>query len=107
MKPTNEATHPYLAIKNWAKYQSSLKQPTMSWIKDYSDQTVDTEYARLTIFQRAVLQECRRLRGRLGANIPNDAAFIGRAACVLPEERRLIPRTLGTLIARGFLVPTL
>lgn len=98
---------PYLTVRNWDKYQSKTKSDkSLPWVRDYTDQTVDDAYSRLTLFQRAVLQECRRLRGRLGKNIPNDAAYIGRAACVLPEERRLLPRALSVLVLRGLLEPS-
>lgn len=101
--PPATITLPYLAIKNWNKYQSSktVGKP-MPWIRDYCDQP---QTLRLTMFQRALLQECRRLRGRLGKNLPNDIVWISRACSILPLERRYCHSTMTVLISKGYLIP--
>lgn len=93
----------YLAIKNWEKYQSSYAS---KWIKDYTEQDIDENICRLTLFQRQVLQGIRRLRGRLGKNVPNDATYIARTMYALPTDRPHIRHAIDTLLAHEFLVLT-
>jgi hypothetical protein len=104
----SEQSLPYLAIKNWEKFQTPPKkdgQP-LPWLRDYADQIADMDYCRLTVYQRGILQECRRLVQRRLTNIPNDAQFIGRAASLMPQDRINLRSTIAHLIAKGFLVPT-
>src|SRR5208337_4015751 len=89
MKHADTTTSPeapkfkFLAIKNWTKFQSGkYHQKSLNWHKDYSNQIDDREYSKLTLLQRAVLQECRRLRARLAHNIPNDTRFIATASAI-------------------------
>ena len=93
----------YLAIKNWDKYQSSYAS---KWIKDYTEQDVDENICQLTLFQRQVFQGIRRLRGKLGKNVPNDAMYIARTMYALPTDRPHIRHAIDTLLAHEFLVLT-
>jgi len=101
----------WLAIKDWETQQVDGKGRVIAhgtpvrWIRDYTGREDDREYARLSMFQRAVLDGCRRLRGRMGRNLPNDATHIARAMNSLPTERARIADTIATLIERGFLIP--
>lgn len=93
----------YLAVKNWDKYQAGTRG---KWIKDYVDRESDPDYAKLTMFQRALLDGICRLRGRLGKNLPNDSTHIARALLVCATERPRIGNAIDTLIERGFLILT-
>jgi hypothetical protein len=93
----------FFDIKNWDTYQSRMSNKG-SWIKDANDQAADPEYQRLTMFQRAVLQECRRLRSRFGKPIPYDPNYVASAASVLPKDRIRLWQALHKLVASGFLV---
>lgn len=94
----------YLAIKNWSKYQSGKKG--WDWIKDYVNQGDDEDLGGLSLFERGLLQELRRLRGRSGKNIPNDATHIARAIHALGTDRARIGNAIETLIERNILVLT-
>jgi hypothetical protein len=94
----------YLAIKNWEKYQSGKKG--WDWIKDYVNQDDDKDLAALSMFERGLLQELRRVRGRSGKNIDNDVTHIARAIHAKGTDRPHIRHALDTLIARNILVPT-
>jgi hypothetical protein len=101
MQPTaSNFTH--LEIKNWDKYQ---KPNTTSWIKDYTNREDDPDFARLTFFQRGLLEGLCRLRARLGKPIPYDIDYISRALCAVAVERRLVGRSIAVTISRGFLIP--
>jgi hypothetical protein len=94
----------FLAVKNWAKYQTATGK--MRWIKVAVDLEDDFHYAQLSFFQRALLQSLWRVRGRIGRNLHNDVTWIAQATHAIPTDRAHIGHALGTLIARGFLVPT-
>src|SRR5579871_6406486 len=95
----------FLAIKNWSKRQSTWTGKR-EWIRDYTDKDADEDYEKLTFFQRQVLDGCRRLRGRLGKNIPNDCGFIARALHASRKDTPHIPHAVRTLTARGLLLLT-
>lgn len=94
----------YLAFKNWAKYQSGKKG--WDWIKDYVNQNDDEELGKLSLFERGLLQELRRLRGRSGKNIPNNATHIAQAVHAIGTDRARIGNALHTLIEQNILVLT-
>ena len=94
----------YLAIKNWGKYQSGKKG--WDWIKDYVNQNDDDELSGLSMFERGLLQELRRLRGRSGKNIKNSVTHIAGAIHAKVTDRPHIRHAIDTLIARGILVLT-
>lgn len=97
-------TFKYLAIKNWKKYQSSKKG--YDWIKDYVNQNDDKELSGLSFFERGLLQELRRLRGRSGKNIHNDVTHIAQAIHAKGTDRPHIRHAIATLVARDVLVLT-
>lgn len=94
----------YLAIKNWEKYQSGKKG--WDWIKDYVNQNDDEELSGLSLFERGLLQELRRVRGRSGKNIHNDVTHIARAIHAKVTDRPHLRHAIDTLIARNILVLT-
>jgi hypothetical protein len=94
----------YLAIKNWGTYQTAKKNA--EWIKDYVGQNDDKDLASLSLFERAVLQELRRVRGRTGKNIDNDITHISSATHAKATDRSHLRHAIGTLIARRLLIPT-
>lgn len=94
----------YLVPKNWSKYQSLRGRG--KWIMDYTEQDGDEDLCKLTLFQRMVLQGVRRIRGRLGKNVPYDPTYIASAIHALPTDRPHIGHALSTLISRGLLVVT-
>ncbi len=103
----------YLAIRNWSKFQSmtdahgkSLEGRRREWIRDYCEKETDTVYADLSLMGRYLIDACRRLRGKLGRNVPNDHMWILRQLDVHPTERGRATHALQMLVGRGFLVPT-
>lgn len=93
----------YLAIRNWETFQSLSRSG--KWIKDYTDQSgTDADISKLSMFARGVLQELRRLRGKLGKNVPYDMEYILSAIHALGTDRPHVHHTIGTLISRGFLI---
>lgn len=94
----------YLEVKNWGKYQASMKH--RDWIRDYVNQNDDEDLGVLSLFERGLLQELRRLRGRTGRNIYNDVTHIALAIHAKGTDRPHIRHALDTLIARKFLIPT-
>lgn len=95
----------YLAPKNWEKRQPG-RSGKSEWIKDYTDKDTDDKYDKLSFYQRQVLDGIRRLRGRLGKNPPNDAAYIARALHAVRTDRPHVAHAVSTLIARGDLLLT-
>lgn len=95
----------FLAIRNWEKRQPGRKGKS-EWIKDYTDKDSDEDYEKLTFFQRQVLDGCRRLRGRLGKNPPNDPMYIARALHAGVTDRPHIGHAISTLLVRGLLILT-
>lgn len=89
----------FLAIKNWDKYQSGKKG--WGWIKDYVNQDDDKDMAALSMFERGVLQELRRVRGRSGKNIDNDMTLIASATHAKGTDRARIGNAIATLIEIG------
>jgi hypothetical protein len=96
----------YLAIRNWDKFQATKDGGPALWIKDYTNKDGDYDYGKLTCFQRYVFDGCRRLRGRFGHNLHNDATWIARALNVMPTERARVVDTIATLVERGLLLLT-
>lgn len=94
----------YLAIKNWAKYQKLFRGKPARYIFDYTDQDSDYDFSKLTMFERGVYAGCRRLRGRFGHNLHNDATWVARALNTLPTDRARISNAMRTLIERGLLI---
>lgn len=95
----------FLAIKNWPKYQSLNRAGT--WIKDYTCQVdLDPAISKLSLFERGVLQECRRIRGKLGKNIPYDLGFLSRAMHATATDRSHLGHAIHRLRSDGFLVLT-
>lgn len=94
----------YLAIKNWEKFQSGKKG--WDWIKDYVNQDDDKDMAALSMFERGLLQELRRVRGRSGKNIANDMKLIASATHAKGTDRARIGNAIGTLIQRKILILT-
>lgn len=94
----------FLAIKNWGKYQAINRSG--KWIKDYTQQDDEPELAKLTMFQRGVYQELRRIRGRRGRNTPNDMEFILCAMSAARVDRPRIPCAIRELTACGLLILT-
>jgi hypothetical protein len=95
----------YLAIKGWNKHQSLNRAG--KWIKDYTSQSSDDDVlSQLTMFQRGVFQELRRVRGRLGGNIRYELKFILTAMCARLEDRPRIPAAIDELLACGQLILT-
>ncbi len=104
---------PYLAIRNWAKWQSttdkngkSLEGRRRDYIRDYCDKETDSQYAALSVTARYLFDACRRLKGKTGRNLPNDHMWILRQLDVDPTERGRCTHALQALITRGLLVPT-
>lgn len=94
----------YLAFKNWAKYQSGKKG--WDWIKDYVNQNDDEDLSGLSLFERGLLQELRRVRGRSGKNIHNTVTHIAGAIHAKSTDRPHIRHAVATLLARGVLILT-
>lgn len=97
---------PYLAIKNWSKYQKLFRDKPAPYIFDFTDQDSDYDFSKLHMFVRGVYAGCRRLRGRFGHNLHNDPTWVARSLNTLPTERARIADALRTLIKRGLLIPT-
>jgi hypothetical protein len=93
----------YLAIKNWEEFQGTY---TRSYIRDYTSQGSDEDYCKLTFFQRHVLQEVRRIRGRIGKNVPYDLHYICRESAATTPDKPRINAALTRLIHDGWLVVT-
>lgn len=93
----------YLAIKNWDRFQSAY---TRAWVRDYTAKEDDEDYVKLSCYQRYILDGCRRLRGRTGKNIPNDATYIARALHTLPTDRPHLRHAIDTLVVHGLLLLT-
>lgn len=107
-KPTPSQTPTgNLAIKNWDKYQSLSKTgKPLPWLRDFADQAIDLDYSRLSLFERGLLQECRRLCTRTGGRpIHGDFTYIARACNIKDTDRARLGHALDTLIQRGFLIP--
>jgi hypothetical protein len=109
----NQDEKKYLAIRNWAKFQSttdkqgkSLEGRRRTYILDFTDKESDSLYADLTIVQRYMIDACRRIRGRLGHNIPNDAMWVVRQLDIPFKERAKAAKAVSRLIEVGFLIPT-
>ncbi|MBZ5720742.1 MAG: hypothetical protein LAO03_10215 [Acidobacteriia bacterium] len=103
---------PYLAIRNWAKFQSttdkngkSLEGRARPYIRDYCDKETDSQYAALSIIGRYLFDACRRLRGKHGRNLPNDYMWILRQLDVDHTERGRATHALQALVTRGLLIP--
>lgn len=94
----------YLAIKNWDKYQSGKKG--WDWIKDYVNQNDDEDLSALSMFERGLLQELRRLRGRSGKNIHNSIRHIAGAIHAMPTDRSHLRHAIDRLIAGNILFVT-
>jgi hypothetical protein len=98
--------YPYLAIRNWDKYQTSVDGQSASWIKDWTDKDSDYEHAQLSVFQSGILDRLRRLRGKLGRNLPNNPEWLMTAACVPRRDRPNAVKTIEFLRDMGMLIPT-
>jgi len=98
----------FLAIKNWDKYQSDdkgrVRGGSSPWVKDWTDKESDDGYMALTVFQRYILDGCRRLRGKFGKNIPNDPMYVARALHIGRTDRPHVRHAVSTLTVRGFLL---
>lgn len=117
-KKQPEQTLPYLAIKNWNKFQQRSKNGMqLPWFRDYTGQSDDPAYASLSLYARGVLQECRRLVQRTGRNIPFVAQgglnpvsavahHVSNSASAPPQDRINVRSAIAQLIAKGFLTPT-
>jgi len=95
----------FLAIKNWDKRQPG-RNGKSEWIKDYADKDWHPDYEKLSFFQRQVLDGCRRLRARLGENIPNDPNYIARSLHAIRTDRPHVHHAISALIEQGLLIPT-
>lgn len=103
----------FLTIRNWSKFQSttdshgrSLEGRRRTYVLDYTEKETDSLYVKLTMSQRYMIDACRRLRGRLGLNIPNDAMWICRQLEIDRHERGKAVKAIVHLIDVGFLIPT-
>lgn len=94
----------FYRIKNWETYQSLSRSGT--WIKDYTNQEDDEDYCDLTVFQRGILQELRRLRGRLGRNLPTNVQWLVNSMSLKPQDRINAGSAIRQLLALGWLVLT-
>jgi hypothetical protein len=94
----------FLAINDWEEYQTDMKN--REWIKDSVCQNDRHKFASLSMFERGVLQELRRLRGRTRMNIENDVAHIALAIHAKVTDRSHLRHAIGTLIARRILILT-
>jgi len=103
----------YYAIRNWAKFQTttdkngkSLDGRSRPYIRDYCDKECDSQYAELSLIARYLFDACRRLRGKLGRNLPADHMWVLRQLDVDPTERGRATHALQSLVRRGLLIPT-
>jgi hypothetical protein len=94
----------YLAINDWEDYQTCIKN--REWIKDYVCQNDRHKFASLSMFERGLLQELRRVRGRTGMNIENDIGHIALAIHAKVTDRPHLRHAIDTLIARRILILT-
>ena len=100
---TPAASNPALyEIRNWDKYQSAN---THKWIKDYSGREDDSDFSKLSIFQRGLLEGICRLRARTGKPICVEPTYIARALHTISTDRPHLKHAIGTLISHRFLVP--
>lgn len=102
----------YLAIRNWEKYQKNhagkvtAEGEPVRYIKDWTDKDSDSDYSKLTAFERYVLDALRRLRGRFGHNPHNNPTWCARATCMLHRDRTHMAHAIHRLVTEGFLVLT-
>lgn len=94
----------FLEIKNWNRYQPSFRR--MKYVRDWADREDDPDFCSLSAFERAILEGICRLRARTGKHAPHNAHYIGTALSLISTDRPHVGHALGTLISRGFLVPT-
>jgi hypothetical protein len=94
----------FLAINDWEEYQTDMKN--REWIKDSVCQNDRHKFACLSMFERGVLQELRRVRGRTRMNIENDVAHIALAIHAKVTDRPHLRHAIDTLIARRILILT-
>jgi hypothetical protein len=103
----------FLAIANWERYESrttseNAKNPGPITIRFMypTNMMDDSNYLKLTGFQKHLFWELCAYRARSRKNIPNDVASIGLLTCMLPRERPLIKSSVRALYEQGFLVPS-
>ena len=94
----------YLAIDGWREFQPLRGRG--EWIKDSTIQQDKEKFLGLGFFERGLLQELRRVRGRIGKNIPYDLTYILSATHAKVTDRPHVSHALSTLLSRGILVLT-
>jgi hypothetical protein len=105
MDSSANAEPKFLKIKNWEKYQRAYTNGNRAmWIKSWVDKYSDPDYARLTVFQRHILDGLRDMRGLLGRNPPNDPIWVKNALNMRVGEARYVRRTIEILVKCGFLL---
>ena len=102
-KYEHEATHKYLAIKNWGVYQTP---DTSHYVKDYVNKEFDYEFSQMSGYCRYIYGGMCRLHARLARNTDNSDTFIARALNMIGTDRPHVGDALRTLISRNFLIPT-
>jgi hypothetical protein len=105
-QPTQLSNLPYLAIRNWNKFQQQSKTGKLAWCKLYAAQADDIEYQRLTTFERGVLHDAYLVVTRTGRNLHADLTWFARTTNTLPRYHARLTHAIQTLITRRFLTPT-
>lgn len=68
----------HIDIPKWDRYQHYKDRKRPTWIKDYCDQLDDRAYLKLKPYQRAVLQDLRRLYATSGREVPDTLTSLSR-----------------------------
>lgn len=91
----------YIGIKNWAKYQITVKSGCPEYIKDYVDKEQDREYSLLREHQKSIYDSLRRKRGKLGKNLPLDVYYLINLLGIHEEDRRYFSGALERIVELG------
>lgn len=97
---------PYLAIRNWDKYQHLQHGAAAPWFKVYAKILDDPEILEWSLAEIGVWVLLLALRSRIGRNLPNDPGKLVRMLALSRNKRATAVRLIIQRISDGLLIPT-
>jgi hypothetical protein len=98
---------PYIEIKGFFEYQAEvLKLKNPEYCKDSLGKDYDTQYVKLDIIARWLLDWCRRHCARLGHNLENDPKCLASSIHASRKRHADVLQAFVKLASAGFLIPS-
>jgi hypothetical protein len=79
----------WIVIPNWAKFQHYPDNRGIIWVKDYLDQLDRDDYGDLTLAERGLLLDLRKLYARRRGLVRSDTKTLSRALTVRVTQQQL------------------